>query len=210
MFLVPSALGDSSDALGKGGCYAESMAVSASQRLFTPGQYLEFEEQASERHEYVDGVVHALPGETREHNEVAGNLYTLLRPCARGSRCWVAFEGIKLWIPELNRYYYPDVMVLCDPRDADSKVFRYPCFIAEILSPATEATDRREKLQAYRSIETLNAYLMVDVTARAVDCLERPPGDWRLRHLTDGEVQVACLGAKLEIKAMVEGLGASV
>ena len=106
-------------------------------RLMSPQAYLAFEETSPERHEYVDGVIHALPGETIRHNQIAGNLYAhLLRADERGYR--VAFANIKLWIPNLNRYYYPDVMVLCDPRDTDDKIFQYPCFIAEVFSPSTE------------------------------------------------------------------------
>jgi Uma2 family endonuclease len=175
------------------------------QRLLTPQQYLAFEDQASERHEYVDGVVYALPGESLEHNEVAGALYTLLRAQARGRGCRVAFEGVKLWIASSNRYYYPDVMVLCDPRDTDPKIFQYPCFIAEVLSPSTEATDRREKLQAYRTIETLQGYLMIDPRARVVDYLERTPRGWHASRLA-GEVEIACLTMQLGVEALFEGL----
>ncbi len=181
------------------------MTLLTPQRLLTPQQYLAFEEQASERHEYVDGVVYALPDEPLEHNEVAGTLYTLLRAQARNRGCWVAFEGVRLWIASSNRYYYPDVMVLCDPRDTDPKIFQYPCFIAEVLSPSTEATDRREKLQAYRTIETLQGYLMVDPRRQLVDYLERTPRGWQASRL-EGEVEISCLRSQLPVGALFEGL----
>ena len=104
-----------------------------------------------------------------------GNLYAALRGDARRRGCRIAFEGVKLWIPSLNRYYYPDVMILCDPRDTDDRIFQYPCFIAEVFSPSTEATDRREKLQAYRTIETLQGYLMLDPQRSAAEYVKRTP-----------------------------------
>lgn len=171
-------------------------------QLMSVGAYLEFEERSSERHEYVDGIVYVLPGETLRHNEIAGNLYAALRDGARRHGCRVAFEGVKLFIASSNRFYYPDVMVLCDPRDADDKVFQYPCFIAEVLSPSTEGTYRREKLQAYRTIETLQGYLMLDPKENAAEYVVRTPQGWQSRRLAEGSVEVGCLGLSLELPAL--------
>ena len=171
-------------------------------QLMSAEAYLEFEEGSSERHEYVDGIVHALPGETLRHNQIAGRLYAKLLPRADEKRCRVAFEGVKLFVPTLNRFYYPDVMVLCDPRDTDDKVFQYPCFIAEVLSPSTEGTDRREKLQAYRTIKTLAGYLMLDPAQSAAEYVVRTPQGWRSEHLTEGNVEVGCLELSLDLPAL--------
>jgi Uma2 family endonuclease len=180
------------------------MTLSSPTKLLSPREYLAFEKRAQERHEYVDGVVYALPGESLEHNEIAGNLYTTLRAQARSKGCRVAFEGVKLSIPDLNRYYYPDVMVLCDPRDKGPKVFEHPCFIAEVLSPGTEATDRREKAQAYRTIDTLEGYLMIDPKQRALDYLERSAGGWKTSRYEKGEAHIACLDLTLDVEALFD------
>ncbi len=175
-------------------------------RLVSPQAYLAFEEASPERHEYVDGVIHALPGETLRHNQIAGRLYATLLSHADERGCRIAFEGVKLWIPSLNRYYYPDVMVLCDPRDTDDKIFQYPCFIAEVFSPGTEATDRREKLQAYRMVETLQGYLMVDPKSNAAEYVKRTPQGWRTYALEDGSFEVDCLAASVEVQSLFEGV----
>jgi Uma2 family endonuclease len=180
------------------------MTPSSQTRLLSPQAYLAFEEEAQDRHEYVDGIVYALPGESLEHNEIAGNLYTALRASARAKGCRVAFEGVKLWIPSLNRYYYPDVMVLCDARDKDPKIFQYPCFVAEVISPGTEATDRREKAQAYRAIETLQGYLMVDPAGRSLDYLQRTADGWHASRVEEGEVRIACLGVSLSVAKLFD------
>ena len=164
--------------------------------------YLEFEERSSERHEYIDGVVYTLPGQTFRHNEVAGRLYAELLPNADEKKFRLAFAGVKLSVPALNRFYYPDVMVLCDPRDTDDKVFQYPCFIAEVLFPSTAGTDRREKLQAYRTIDTLQGYLMLDPKENAAEYVVRTSQGWRSRRLTDGIIEVGCLGLSLELLSL--------
>lgn len=172
--------------------------------LISPEEFLAFEETATERHEYVDGVVYALPGETLEHNEVAGALYAALRRSARENNCRVAMEGVKLQIPRLNRFYYPDVMLLCDPRDQGPLLFRYPCFVAEVSSPSTIATDRREKLLAYKSIETLKGYLMVDPGTRSAEYLERSEHGWEVHHLTKGTFTVPCLDLDLDLTTLFQ------
>ena len=73
--------------------------------------YLEFEERSSERHEYVDGIVYVLPGETLRHNQIAGRLYAELLPHVDEKKFRLAFTGIKLSIPALNRFYCPNPLV---------------------------------------------------------------------------------------------------
>jgi Uma2 family endonuclease len=161
-----------------------TMAVQTS-TLMTAQEYLEFEEKASERHEFVDGIVYEIPGESLENNEIAGNIYTALRPHALARQCRVAIEGVKLWIPVLNRYYYPDVMVLCDDRDTKlkkSKIFENPCFLVEVVSPTPAATDRREKVQAYRMIEALQGYLIVDREEKSLEYYQRDGQTWQMSH----------------------------
>jgi len=167
----------------------------------SPEEYLEFEQTSEIRHEYVDGIVYEMPGESMENNQIAGNIYTELRQHARAQGCRVAFEGIKLWLPRLRRFYYPDVMVLCDPRDTDTHVFEFPCFIAEVISPTTEATDRREKLQAYKDIETLQTYLIVNPTSRSVEVFERA-SSWQGVRLEGGSLQASCLDLKLSLESI--------
>ena len=93
-------------------------------------------------------------------------------------------------------------MVLCDPRDADDKVFQYPCFIAEVLFPSTAGTDRREKLQAYRTIDTLQGYLMLDPVENAAEYALRTPQGWQSRRFTEGSLEVGYLGLSLELATL--------
>jgi Uma2 family endonuclease len=180
------------------------MAIPAT-TLVSPQEYLEFEEQSEERHEYIDGIIRPMlgslrPSELRRHNDVAGNIYTALRPIVRQQKCSIAYEGIKLWVPAIRRYYYPDVMVSCDSRETDEKICQYPCFVTEVFSPSTKLTDRREKLQAYQTIETLQGYLMVDHEENYVEYLERTPTDWTLTRLESGEITIFCLKTTLKLE----------
>jgi Uma2 family endonuclease len=172
--------------------------------FMSPQEYLEFEESSSKKHEYVDGILYEMLGESIDNNEIAGNIYTALRPFARDKACRIAFEGIKLWIPRFNRYYYPDVMVMCDPRDKDQKNFQYPCFVVEVLSPSTAATDRREKLEAYRTLETLQNYWIVDGAEKSVDVFERTSSSWTSNRVTQGNLNVPVLQTSLSIESIFD------
>jgi Uma2 family endonuclease len=177
--------------------------------IMTAQEYLEFEEKSSERHEFVDGIVYEMPGESLENNEIAGNIYTLLRSHGMAQNCRVAFEGVKLWIPTLNRYYYPDVMVLCDERDTKlkkSKIFENPCFVVEVISPTTAATDRREKVQAYRAVESLQGYLIVDPDQRVLEHYQRLAKGWQVTQHQQGSIDVACLDVSLSLEAIFENI----
>jgi Uma2 family endonuclease len=138
---------------------------SVAHRVFVPVvDYLAGEPLGEVRHEYIGGEVHAMAGGSREHNRLALNLATALDAhLGAGSPCQVYSMDVKvrLVISGEDIFYYPDVLVACDARDTDRFFLRFPKLIIEILSPATEATDRREKLLAYRSIPTLEEYVLV-------------------------------------------------
>ncbi|MFM6039755.1 MAG: Uma2 family endonuclease, partial [Sphaerospermopsis kisseleviana] len=85
-------------------------------------------------------------------------------------------------IETLDIFYYPDLMVTCDPRDADFEYFkRYPSLMIEVLSPATEAFDRGDKFIDYQELETLQEYVLVSQNRQRVDCFRcNNQGRWEL------------------------------
>ncbi len=126
-------------------------------------EYLAGERQSEVRHEYLGGEVYAIAGASQEHNVVSMNLGTLLHFHLRGRRCrtFMTDMKVRLQIVGDEALYYPDLMVICDPRDTDRYFKRYPSVLVEVLSPDTERTDRREKLLSYLRIETLETYILV-------------------------------------------------
>ena len=110
--------------------------------------YLAREAVATERHEYVAGVAYAKASGSERHNRIAGNLAVQLRSAARGTGCGVYISDMKLRVAGGRAYYYPDVMLSCEPAAPDAVFKDTPCLVAEVLSPSTAAIDTREKLQA--------------------------------------------------------------
>ena len=147
----------------------------------SPDEYLEGERLAEVRHEYVDGRVYAMAGASDDHNRIAGNIFAELRERLRGHSCEPFINDMKVKIPPAfaDVYYYPDVLVACDPTD-NARYFRErPTLIIEVLSTETERTDRREKAIAYRHIPTVEAYVLVEQERMAATLLRRTEPGWQ-------------------------------
>ena len=124
-------------------------------------EYLEAEKAASVRHEYVAGQIYAMAGASDAHNTIAGNFFALLKSKLRGGPCRTYISDMKVWIEAAGVFYYPDVMVTCDPKDDGEYTKTRPSLIIEVTSPSTTVTDHREKLLAYRKIASLREYVMI-------------------------------------------------
>ena len=180
-------------------------------RLLDEGEYLALEAMAGERREFVQGMAYAMAGAGELHNRIALNLAVQLRMAARGTSCGVYVSDMKLRIAGAHAYYYPDVMASCEPAAPDAVFKHAPCFVAEVLSPSTAAIDTREKLHAYRGIESLRYYLVADCERVSVAYyLRGADGAWLAASLDPGEqLEIECgpMRAALTVAAIYEDTG---
>ncbi len=173
-------------------------------RFVSVEEYLRIEESSPIRHEYVAGMLYAMTGGSLRHSELVGNVYSAVRPAARRQRCRI-YSSDALVEVNAEHLYYPDVVVTCDARDTDERILRHPCLVVEVLSPSTRATDRREKASAYRTIETLQSYLIVHQDRVRIEHYYRDDaGVWHLEFLTDGSVTLGCAGIELQMADIYE------
>src|SRR5438132_5522959 len=119
--------------------------------------YLAAEQHSDIRHEYIGGNLYAMAGASDRHNLISGNNYAVLHSYLRGKACRVFMSDLKLrtQVAGENIFYYRDLMVVCDPRDTDRFFKRFPKVLIEVLSEATERTDRGEKFLNYTQLESL-------------------------------------------------------
>ncbi len=132
---------------------------------YTIDEYLELEIASETRSEYCNGEIIPMTGGTPNHNDIAGNLYILLKSAFKGKDYRTFYADQRLWIPSVSLYTYPDVMVLPKPLELQTgrkDTVVNPCFIAEVLSKSTQNYDRGEKFVAYRTIPTFQEYLLID------------------------------------------------
>lgn len=106
-----------------------------------------------------------MAGGTPNHNEITSILNAILRVSLKGKPYSIFASDQRLWVPQLNNYTYPDVMVVAKPIELQSgrtDTITNPLLIAEVLSKGTRAYDRDEKFAAYRSIPSFQEYLLID------------------------------------------------
>lgn len=146
--------------------------------------YLQGELSSEQRYEYVAGSLFAMAGAGEVHNLIAGNIFSKLREFARGTPCRVFIADMKLHVKTWQAYYYPDIMVTCDPTDNHNLYKERPSLVIEVLSPGTERTDRREKMLAYRTLTELREYVLVSTDKRHVEIYHRDAqDDWQIIEL---------------------------
>jgi len=177
-------------------------------------EYLAWEAEQPERHEYLQGEVYAMTGARDAHNTIAGNLYVLLREGLRGGPCRVYIADMKLRLDAAQAVFYPDLMVTCDPRDRTAEADtckRHPKLLLEVLSESTAAYDRGRKFELYRSIDTIEEVLLVEQDRRHADLFRRETdGRWVLEsHGPTGEIRLASLGLALPLDRVYEDVPAA-
>lgn len=146
-------------------------------RYLSPAEFLAWEAQQPWRHEYLNGRIYARADSTLDHNTITTNFAIALKRHLRGKSCGAFISEVQVHVSEKGPYFYPDLVVTCDPRDLRSRQFiQYPCLIVEVLSPETAEFDRDQKFQQYARMESLKEYVLISSDRPALDRYYRPEG----------------------------------
>jgi Uma2 family endonuclease len=185
------------------------MEAASEQALITVEDYLSSERAGEVRHEYIGGALHAMAGTSRDHNRIAGNIFAALHGHLRGKPCiaFIADVKVRLQIARTEIFYYPDVVVACDPHDTDRFFTSYPRVVVEVLSPDTERIDRREKFLSYTQIETVEEYVLVAQDRMEVTLFRRS-ADWQPEVLRQPQehLRLASIEFGLPLRLVYEGV----
>lgn len=186
------------------------MTKPANPSTLTLEQFLEFEREAVQKHEFVDGFIHAMAGASRRHNLIVTNLVFQLQSAvrARESTCRVMANDMKVVVGQQPRVaYYPDVVVACDDSDDAEHFTTNPCLVIEVLSESTARVDQGEKKFNYQRLESLRAYLIVHQDTRKLELHRRTVEGWALEVLEgQGEMGLECPEATLTLETVYEGI----
>lgn len=167
------------------------MSLPQTQIRYTEDQYLSMEREADERHEYLDGQIYAMAGESPEHGAICTNLTGEIRNQLKGTRCQAFSKDMKVRSGPLPRrrysqkglYSYPDLVVVCGELqfpDENRDVLINPKVIIEVASPSTAAFDFGEKFRRYRTFNpSLTDYLIVAQNRPSIEHFARQEnGQW--------------------------------
>jgi len=155
-------------------------------------EFLVWDQAQTVKHEFVRGNVSAMAGGEDGNAFIALSIASAARAHLRGTPCRVLISDVKLRIDAADSFFYPDVMVTCSTADAANRlVKREPLLVVEVLSPGTAAYDRGEKFAAYRKIEALREYVLVDPRTRRCDVYRKgEDGLWVLHPIEAGQALV--------------------
>jgi Uma2 family endonuclease len=182
------------------------MAVEARHALYALEDYLRLEEYANVKHEYLDGVIHAMAGGSPEHGAIAMRIGAALVAQLRGRGCTVYSSDVRIRVAATGLSTYPDLSVACGEREIDPldpQALADPVVLVEVLSPSTEAYDRGEKFRHYRRIPSLREVLLVAHDRQEVEVWRWSVNGWASETVgAGGEAQLRSIECRLDVEAL--------
>lgn len=155
------------------------MVAHPNRRKMTVEEYFRLDSDPTAKYEYIEGYAVAMSGGSVAHEWIAKNIVRKLDNHLQSGPCQTHTSDMKLLIPATGSYFLPDVTVSCDEHDnhIDTQVLCSPRLVVEVLSPSTEADDRGYKLFYYRSLPSLQEYVLVSCRFQFVEIYRRQQSD---------------------------------
>jgi Uma2 family endonuclease len=181
--------------------------AAARPRAWTIEEFLAFEAEEPERHEFVGGVVRTMTGGTAAHSAIKGNVAFALDQALRRAPCRALLSDLKVLTP--TAVLYPDVLVTCRPLAPDDDRLSDPTAVVEVLSPASETFDRIYKWREYQTIASLRHYVLIEQKERRIEVYTRERDGWQLAVVEPPKDAVAlqAIDARLSLAAIYDGSG---
>lgn len=186
------------------------MSVAVEPKLYTPDEYLALEETAVEKHEYHHGELREMSGGTLSHTRISTNIVSQLGALLRGTKCEPLNSDIKLWIDAHDLFTYPDAMIVCGKVEfgkGRKDLIINPSVLFEVLSQSTADYDRGDKFKMYRTIETLQEYVLIDQRKVHIELYRRiEDKKWLLTETADlgAAVRLESAGIELSVATLYE------
>ena len=173
--------------------------------------YLAGEDGSPIKHEYLGGLLHAMPGGSNDHAAISANAIVALGARLRGSPCrpYSSDTKIRIELPDHTRFYYPDALVVCEPNAGRQHYQERPVLVVEVLSDSTRRVDLGEKRDAYLTIPSLKLLLFVETGKSSVLAYRRRAQggfDAELHEGGSAVIPVPELGIELPLAELYEGI----
>jgi Uma2 family endonuclease len=146
--------------------------------------YLQGELVSEIKHEYIDGTVYAMAGASKNHQRITGNVFAGLKAQLKNTLCEPFSSDIKVKVG--SKFFYPDVMVVCEDNGDNAYYTETPVILVEVLSKSTRRMDETAKKFAYQTLPTLKEYVLIEQDFVDVEVCRRSEG-WVSRHYFMGD-----------------------
>jgi Uma2 family endonuclease len=171
---------------------------------WTVKEYLAFEMSSEIKHEYFDGEIYAMTGASRKHNLISMNTASALHVQLAETPCETYQGDMRVQVSAVQ-YVYPDVTVVCDePQFSDEKpdTLLNPTVLIEVLSPSTEGYDRNIKSEYYRTLESLQEYLLISQEKCHIEHYVRHNDKWLIADVNNLDEIVELTSIKCTLSAV--------
>ncbi len=188
----------------------QSMDNDSQPQNMTTAEYLAFERQSEERHEFVDGVVWLKEPGGMQHGTITVNTSATIHQQLRDEPCVVVSMQMRLWNEASQSFRYPDIMVICgEPQllDEHRDNLINPIVIIEVMSSDSEVEDRQTKFEEYTQIDSLQEYVLVSQHEVRVENYLRDERDiWRysLVEGSDASLELVSINYKIDLSRLYE------
>lgn len=166
------------------------MGLAQRKILYSPEDYLEFEREADVRHEYVNGEIYEMAGESLAHSQICINIAAEMRSVLKGRKCQALSPNMKVRAETKGLFAYPDLSIVCgEPIFHDEKkdVLLNAKVIIEVLSPSTQRYDQTKKFFLYRKeLPTLTDYVLIYQDVPFIEHHERQADGRWVHNAFDG------------------------
>ncbi len=178
------------------------MTAQPKKKKYTPAEYLALEEAAESKSEYWNGEIVAMSGARIDHQQIVSNITEFLGSKVRG-RCRIFPSEMKVWVKKRNKFFYPDLTIICD-KPSFYKTRRdtidNPKLIIEVLSKSTASFDRAEKFLSYQTLDALDEYVLISQDKALVEqYIKREDGNWIYKATNGLESSVEFSSVKTEL-----------
>ena len=164
--------------------------------LVSVGEYFQMLQESDVKLEYHAGEIVAMAGAQPAHNVVVANLLGEFFQCLKKQGCLIMSSDQLVKIEQCDIYTFPDLVIVCDapiyeksPSGLDALL--NPTIIVEVLSDSTELYDRSEKQDCYRTLSSLQEYILVASKKKKIEIFRKNQSDeWVHQIIKTGKLTI--------------------
>src|SRR5712692_2215742 len=173
------------------------------EKLMSLKEFLTWEREQPERHEYASGTIKMMTGGSLDHSTIASNLWTALRDRLRAGACR-AFRGDTKVIAN-NSVRYPDLSVTCTSVRGNDDIVLEPVLEVEVVSASTEREDRGRKKFDYFATPSIRQYAIIEQDERRIDLYTRAGMEWTNEVVENKAVlKLSSIGVEVSLDTIYE------
>ncbi len=180
-------------------------------KSYMPEEYLKFERENETRHEFFDGEIYAMAGESLSHSQICINLAGEVRAKLKGTNCQALSPNMKVRSENKGMFAYPDLTIVCGQpifHDQQKDVLLNPKIIFEVLSPSTERYDQTKKFFRYRKeLPSLTDYILIYQNTPFIEHHEKQSDGRWLHNAADGitdSLRIASIEIELKLEEIYD------